>query len=137
MSMLPRAAETPKPWSEAFWPGYAARPRYSATASGAKADIAGLRSYLPPDLAVTFDGVLLRMYQFVDVLTVKTTEQSLFVIDYAPTGVHSRARLCPSASCSEVISLSISSRLLIAVLRRGSDGLKCAAARLNHMYALT
>src|ERR1700719_3429080 len=52
-------------------------------------------------------------------------------------GVHSRARLCASASCSGVSCFSIRSRLLMAVLRRGSAALKCAAARLNHIYALT
>jgi hypothetical protein len=52
-------------------------------------------------------------------------------------GAHSRARLCASASWSGVRSSPTRSRLVMASLRRGSDAAKRAAARLNHIYALT
>src|SRR5262249_2469971 len=53
-------------------------------------------------------------------------------------GVHSRARFCASASCSDDISPATASRFLTAAVRlRVSLAGKRAAARLNHMCAST
>src|SRR5262249_30896130 len=53
-------------------------------------------------------------------------------------GCHSRASFCASASCSGDILAATKSRFLTASLRlRAADAGKRAAARLNHMCALT